>query len=339
VIITGVHFFTVTFAALVYLSALSIAGIASSILNGLQTFLRGTKAFGWIGFVVSVLVAWGIFLYQLLGPGFGGNEILKNMAIASAISSTIIATIFLIITVILLAIFAAAAIVFSILLLLLFFIDAILALFGKKTLTQRLTEAIANSIYDVDYILADFNSEDRLNFNIAAITLVDDDQGITENNAFYLTIEITNTITYRKQANAGEARRSAFDYILQSDQVDQHDGLPANTMRDEWVKIGNSQLRYTTTIPSTEPISFGLPSINSPVDVYLTEAFAIPYQGCWAVVGIETNNCDWEYIKNSSHIDVGSELLFDILPSTISGFMDLENWTEGQINDPESTRP
>ncbi|MFZ0546726.1 MAG: LamG-like jellyroll fold domain-containing protein [Candidatus Promineifilaceae bacterium] len=335
-VVQSVHLVVLLGAIIVYAAIItSGAVIAATTMSRLTNFIKGSRAFGWIGFVISILVAWGLFLYQLLGPGFDGNQIAKNLAIATAIAGTAVAIIFLVLDILIGLVFAALGPIGTIILLLLFIIDAILFLIGEKTITERLTEAIANSIYDVDFVLANFNSPDRLSFDLSNMTLVDDRLGITEDNSFYVTIDITNTIEHRKSSNDGEARRTTTAYFVEEGEIDHE--VAGNSMRADWTAIPNSRkLTFTTTITSATAFGFGEPGINKPINnLYLTESYALPYQGCWAVFGQETNNCDWEYIKDSNHIDVGSELLFDILPSTISGFMDVDSWAYGQVGGPE----
>ena len=332
-LVVHVVHFIVLFSALIALLVLINASVqvAAHILIRLSSFLTASKAFGWIGFIVTVVVAWGVFLYQWLGPGFDGNKVAKEVALSATVSSIIVALIYLLIDVVLALVLGPAAVIGVLLLLLLFIIDAILALEGKKTVTQRLTEAINETIFDIDFVLANFNSEDRLSFDISTLQLVDESLGLIEDNAFHLSLNITNTISYRKQSNASEADRSVFAYYLQRTPVDQHQDLQGNSMSDAWVKLGNSQLRMATTITTSQPISFSTPGLNQFMNVYLSEAYALPYQGCWAFAGLESNTCRWEFIKASTHVNIGEELLFDILPNTISGFMALDQWTDGEI--------
>ncbi len=313
---------------------LSLAGPAAASLQGLaaaaryQKFLQGSKAYGAIGFIVAILVTWGMFLYQWLSGDFGGNKISRNFSIATSIASTAIAIALLLIDVVLKIVASAAlAAVGTIFVLLLVIVDTILYFAGEKTVTQRLTEVIARATYDVDFILSNFNSPKRLAFDLSDLRLADEELGFTIGNAIYPAFAITNTIHFRKQSNNSEARRSAFSYSVQQTENDQHGGLNGNSMNGDWVIVNGRKLQYTTTITSAFPLNFVTSGINQSLpSLYLSEAYAIPYQGCWAVVGIETNDCDWAYIKGTNHIDVGAELYFDILPTTVSAFAAVTAW-------------
>ncbi|MCA9998882.1 MAG: hypothetical protein KDE56_24130, partial [Anaerolineales bacterium] len=303
---------------------------ALQLINQLTSLLKGTVVFAVIGFVFSVILAWGVFLYQLI-QGFGGNKIARNVALSVAISGTIVAVIFLLINIAIFLLIGAAltlAVVGMVLLLLFAIVEAILFLAGEKTLTERLTEVIADGLYDVDFIVANFNSDERLDFNLKGIELQDESLGISVDNGFYATFAITNTINFRKQANDDEARRTAVSYHVQPSETDQHATLSGNSMHGDWVSLPGRALQYTTTVTGETAVSFSDSStgLNQPIrNLYLTEAYALPYKGCW--LGIDSA-CNWEYIKGSTHIDVGSELLFDIFPATIAEFANLQGWSD-----------
>ncbi|MFZ0545948.1 MAG: hypothetical protein WAM60_10950, partial [Candidatus Promineifilaceae bacterium] len=200
-----------------------------------QAYIKGSEVFGKLGFVLGIIIPWGFFLYEWLSGGFGGNKIARNYNIAIAIASTTIALVFFFLDVVLklligVLVSAAAAAVASIFILLIAIVDVILYFAGEKTITERITEEIADSIYDIDFILSGFNSPNRLSFNLTDITLADDSLGFTVGNSFYPVLTITNTIHFRKQSNNDEARRSAFAYYIQTAEIDQHDDLNGNSM-------------------------------------------------------------------------------------------------------------
>src|SRR5690606_11699751 len=138
-------------------------------------------------------------------------------------------------------------------------------------------------------------------------------------------LSITNTITHRKKVGDAQARRTAVAYYIQNSEIDRHKTLAGNSMREAWVPLPNSdQLRYTTTVKSSIFFPLGEAGLNQPAgNIYLTEAYALPYRGCWSVFGSGNYDCNWSYIKGSTHIVIGSELLFDILPATIEEFVDV----------------
>ncbi|MEM7117131.1 MAG: LamG-like jellyroll fold domain-containing protein, partial [Chloroflexota bacterium] len=331
--------FAIVSHALVNLLKLVTSGAAAAQAAAIATydkFIRGSYASGYAGFIMSLLIAWGMFLYQWGAGQFGGNKIVRNFNIAVAIATTAIAiATFLIDVVLKVAVTAAVSAFGTLLVLLVAIIDVILYFAGEKTITQRATEAIARATYDVDFILSNFNSAKRLSFDLTDVILADEALGFTQGNAFHPVFDIDNTIHFRKQSNNDEARRSAFAYYVQSAETDRHGSLNGNSMGGDWTPINGRKLQYTTTITGTSPITFTTVGLNKPISaLYLTEAFAIPYQGCWSVFGAETDDCDWAYIKGSNHVDTGSELYFDILPATVAAFAQVTAWNGGSASLP-----
>ena len=105
--------------------------------------------------------------------------------------------------------------------------------------------------------------------------------------------------------------------------------LKGNSIREQWVTLPGRALQYTTTVTS-DAYQFATAGtgLNRPIaDFYLTEAYALPYRGCWLGV----SGCNREYVFGSLHIDVGEELLFDVFPATLAEFVDFETWTDGAI--------
>src|SRR5690606_33895836 len=117
----------------------------------------------------------------------------KNMAMSVAIASSIVALAILVTEVVLAALLGGTVAIFTVLLLIFFIVEIILFFSGIKTMSERFTELIADSIYDVDLILKNYNSPDRLNFNITDFELVNEALGMTAGNSFRLTVSITNT--------------------------------------------------------------------------------------------------------------------------------------------------
>ncbi|MCA9981067.1 MAG: hypothetical protein KDD89_09540, partial [Anaerolineales bacterium] len=290
-------------------------------------FVKGSSAYGFFGFAVALSLAWGMFLYQWYSGVYGGNAILRNFGIALAIAQTIIAIVMLVLDVVLVFIGAAVAAVGTIFILLLAIVDAILYLSGEKTLTERMTEAIAETIYDIDFILANFNSPGRLDVSLDEMQLVNDSLGFTAGNGFYPSVSVTNTISFRQQASNGEARRSAFEYAIVLSEGDTSHNLAGNSMRSAWDTLNGRKLIYTTTVTNSASIDFGTAGFNKTMsNFYLRERFTIPYQGCWSFAGIESNTCDWEYIRGTNYINIGGEMVLDVLPDTVAGFAAVHSW-------------
>ncbi len=328
-----VHLITVVTAItrmiMVFTGALSVLLTA---FNTLNNFVRGSPAFGAFTFLLQVGSAWGMFLFQLLGVGFDGNAIAKGYALATAVAQTIIALVLLVVqglgqilAVLVSTVFASSGIG-TILLLIFFIVDVILFFAGEKTITERWTEAIADTLYDVDYVLSNFGSGDRLDFQFNKFEPVNPDLGFSAANGFVPVMSITNTIEYRKNSNDNQAKRTVMQYTLQYDTIDQHGDLPGNSMRSDWQALPGRALQYATVITPTQPYFNPLAGLNRNFpNIYVTEAYAVPYEGCWTIGSTEVD-CDWEYLKGSNHLEVGRTFLLDILPATVEEFVDFDAW-------------
>jgi hypothetical protein len=65
-------------------------------------------------------------------------------------------------------------------------------------------------------------------------------------------------------------------------------------------------------------------------DLYFTEAYAAPYRACWQLIEVEFD-CDWYHYNDSNHINLGSDVVFDIFPATLAEFVSLTWNANGTI--------
>jgi type II secretory pathway pseudopilin PulG len=166
------------------------------------------------------------------------------------------------------------------------------------------------------------------------------DHGFVVGNKLLFGVAFTNTIdlvglpaniggAYPYQYDMDNLRSSTFDYRLQTAETDFHEDLNRDTMKDEWQyadgdgpqwgDVGHTwyqhepvyvtrALRYTDGVPLTEA------GINRPLQLYLSEAFAIPSQNC--ISGV----CTVWTERDSRHYDMSSSLTFDVFPATLDEF-------------------
>ncbi|MEM8859471.1 MAG: LamG-like jellyroll fold domain-containing protein, partial [Chloroflexota bacterium] len=278
------------------------------------------KAVGAIGLAIGLIGAWGFFIAQAVSTGFK-NGFERDSALAYAIAATIVILIFFILD---------ASIIGTIIVLLIALVDAILALFGETGFTVWLTEAIASLIYDADLVISNFDDSERFDIGISSLVLANTAEGFTSGNGLFYTIDITNTLKYYSYSSVSEARRTSVAYSIEEDDGDQHSGLENNGMRDDWDSIGDRQVQFSTTIQNGQAIAMPGTGINSDLEgrFYLSEAYSVPYEGCWLVIGIEAD-CTWYYQKGTNPISLGEFQIFDVLPPTISEFVDLNSWNLG----------
>ena len=112
--------------------------------------------------------------------------------------------------------------------------------------------------------------------------------------------------------NDDTLRQSTFAYTLQNEQIDKHQSLSQNTLN--WPN-------NTEVFNPAQNFTFSRAGINQyATDIYLTEAFNIPSIDCW---GFIFQVCAEKSYKDSYHYNWTSYFVFDILPNSFDGFVDL----------------
>jgi hypothetical protein len=298
----------------------TVAGFAATVSKAL-TAGRAFQGMGVIGLVLGTTMTWGMVGYMLITGKVKGVS--ASYAIAMAIASTIVLMIYFVLDVIGL----------GILVLILVFCDAVMAIFNMKGPTQLLTEAISSTLYDVRMLITNLDDSTRLKLALDNVSLSDPDGGFTVSNSLVFTVSATNTLKYRTYSYDGTTidfndldSRAVFRYYAQAAEVDRHNQLTEGEMSGEWVKVSSDQAKTSATASLAVPLSDLGTGIAQSLDgnFYLTEAYITPYQGCWKVAGAVVN-CNWYKFSGSSHINLGEEMVYDVLPSTLDEF-EAMNW-------------
>ncbi len=331
-----------------------VRGYQSAVSLGVDAFshvkqvVKQNKVFGKVGTILSVILVWSLFAAS------GGGKAAAAYAIAATIVEVLLFALSLI------------PVVGQILVLLITIVDIIAYLIcetfdlsgaGCNGIVGNITAVLADLFYDVDYII-DLEDPDRLNIAYQSLSLADEDGGYTTANTLQITMVVTSTILndglLRTETTGGSGfpvnidrvsdyRKSTFIYQMQTAETDLHNSLNLDQMRDDWqVSVNRTEAygnvttsfgdiyvtKYPTATVNFADIGAGINQSLKPL--YLTEAFAAPYEECVTVI---FSFCDWESLRHSSHFDVGENLIFDILPSTLDGFYRLTNVNGGYALD------
>ena len=192
---------------------------------------------------------------------------------------------------------------------------------------------------------------ERLSLHDFDSELVDEEAGVVEGNQMRYTIGLTNTIDlvkvpitpfrelYGYQFNDDTLASSTFGYRWQTEKHAFHSELSRGTVVTEWEETDGGRPYYITpTIPS-DPIALPQAGINRPIDgLYFSEAYAVPEQECWMFDG-----CSIQTERSTSHFDMGSDLIYDVLPATLDGFYQLarkgDGWALAWSQDGDLTFP
>ncbi len=314
---------------------------------------NGALAVGVVFTIISVAITWAAFVTQFYTTDMKWGSMGADSAFAGAIATTIV-------TVLLFVLFAALGPIGAIIGAVIGLINAIASLICSALPAEKqsseagtwlcggITGIITNLIKGLIYsgaIMVQLSPTDydRLEFYDLQDDLVDPDLGVVEGNAIRYTISLTNTLKlakvpwsplaqeYRYQFNTSNLKESTFQYKWQTSQNSFHSGLSLDTMWSAWKDGGNGRY-YITNTQQSDPIVL-LAGINHPTQgLYLSEAYAVPEQECWAFVG-----CSIETEKSTSHFMIGEDMRLDVLPSTVGGFHSLtrkgsgwaQSWGQG----------
>src|SRR5512139_1824848 len=166
---------------------------------------------------------------------------------------------------------------------------------------------------------------DRLELNNFDTKLADEEAGVVTGNKMTYSVQLTDTIELVKtpislwevdwgwQFNDENLHRSNFGYRWQTKKDDFEEELSLGGMPRKWV-VSGPRLKTNLPLPS-EGIELGQAGINRPVTLYLSEGYAVPEQECWGFLG--TGSCQVVAEQSTSHFDMGSGMIYDILPATL----------------------
>ena len=309
---------------------ISIASQAPRMALGLLSGLSSTtRVITPAAVIIGVLIIWGLFVVQLSQIGWKTGGAAFSILLSQALAQTILLLVF----------FALQLIfgwVFTIIMLLIWIIDFFLWLFGEQTIMGWLTNALADVLYDVDFVINNLDDPERLDIGVDEVTLVDEEGGFTVENSLNFVASITTTLDVGGAVTDG--RRATFRYFLEREGTDHHAALNMKDMQNEWTAIRNEALpswlpayylqavQTASTVNNGQSVPLALHAgINRSLsgELYLNEGMVIPYEGCWVDwLGID-ETCKWYSVKDSNWIDLGEYQVFDILPATLDEFASL----------------
>ncbi len=307
-----------------YKTGIGIANVLKS------TTVSSFKAVGKFGLVLGALVPWIIFLttegsvlWKMITTGEGGS-----IALAVYTAYTLASTI---ITIVMFALEYIPVIgtIFAFLFMILYTVDAVLFLLGEKSVTDRMTEELAKLLYDVDLIVTNMDSSDRIDLDITGRTLTTPEDGFVVSNSISYTIDITNTIKYGGDSTASQARHAAFLYTIDGAPIDRSASVSESEMSGDWVSAGNNQVRLNRIASSTTVLA--LSSIGTGInrsfdgELYVNEAYQLPFRGCW--FKYTPINCSVETFGGYTYLNVGAGESLDIFPDSLTDFYGL-GWND-----------
>jgi hypothetical protein len=180
-------------------------------------------------------------------------------------------------------------------------------------------------------IIVDMSAKNRLEFSGWNYTLVHPEKGMVAGNEINIHVNITNTVAkadippdsiwanvfWKQWHNDDNIRKSSFRYKWsESDWATVDAQYNADATR--WQPTTED---HTFELPQTANSSQGFPlnktGIRGP-KAYLIEGYAVPEQECWG--WFPYGGCGIHKNTGSNVYDVGSSLMFAVLPNTLDGF-------------------
>ncbi len=305
--------------------------------NEMTAIAKANRAVGGIGLVLAVGATVGLFVYAGMSSGLFSETggIAFNTALAYAIATTIVTLVLFLIDLI--------PAVGSLFVLTIYFIDALLLLACKcKGVQDLLTEALAKSLYDIDSVITNFGSTERLDYDID-IAFTNPEAGFTTDNGVIFTANITNTLRYDNDNSPGDAKKTTVQHRFSNfaavgigAMVNSLSTLAGSTSYN-WFWGGNGGAIQNIEHVSRDAISFGLAwhrrerldRQNQPLRLAVggpVRAVALPYRGCWKVLGITAKCNKWQgHHRQQLAFPLDGYYKFDILPTTLTRFHDM-NW-------------
>jgi hypothetical protein len=301
--------------------------------------------------VISVIVTWGAFIAMMGASGIKPGSLAFNAALAGTIAATATATIMFAIGFI--------PVVGQIIVAIVAAIDAVIfALCGAfgwgegkvgqyfcKGISGWVSEGIKWMIYGAT-VMVDMEDDNRLQLSQFDQIFADERKGTSVGNELDYSVHVTNTLrlssipidwkaaAYFYQYNDGVVKSSTFDYQwMETDETDIHDDLSRKDMTGAWSPADEDHTFYIAQDMVTDQSTpLDEAGINRPISLYLAEGFAIPTQECWAVpippawgvppipfVTLEPV-CYIRTEKDTTHLDLGQSLKYDVFPATLDEF-------------------
>ena len=294
------------------------------------------RAVGKIGLGIGLLVAAGLFVYSAFSAGvlFKPNSIAFNTFLANAIASTILTVMLF-----LLDLIPGGGVLISIL----YAVDALMYLICRcKGVQDTVTQAIAKSLYGTYTLISNFNSPSRLDYDFKDVTFGSSEMGFIPGNTVRYSMQVTDTIHFSGYGDGfGDAKELTLRYWLETDDAAHDDDIAQGEMSSAWHKIsdGSSGLFTASTgmmsttqlVTQTTKIFFNMlqSGINRSLSgtLYLNEGVVVPYLACWRFFDTSLtldHTCTVHSYEDTLHYNVGQSLYFDILPTTLNSFHDLD---------------
>ncbi|MCA9875491.1 MAG: hypothetical protein KC441_17595, partial [Anaerolineales bacterium] len=205
-------------------------------------------------------------------------------------------------------------------------IDIILFALGINfSITGKLTEVIANAIYQFD-----LSVDTAVNTGSIATQLMDPAAGMVAGNEMIFSMPITTVITQSHKVDIGEDEFRSNSYVYDLAALDAYQSGLSTSHGDragDWAVVDSTVLGYIGTVSDTVSYEATLSAgINRSFVFYLDTAYDLLGKSCWW-----GSDCKDKYVDGTDSTEVGSAIVFDVYPSTVEEFVDVTAWSMGNL--------
>lgn len=334
----------VTMVRLLIGSGMGTLKAVNKVLSLSSEFLGTSRAMAWLGLVIEIGVAWGIFIYALAAGWVSAGSVGMDMLLAQTIAATIYAILNFVLS---------ASIVGLIIVAILGVVDLVLSLLGVGwTLSGLAVESITKALFSYELAI-DPEADNLSKVGPLETCLVDPDHGMAAGVEFDFGITITNTVThqdprdlrtqlYISYFDEQQIRSTSFEYRLRKHVYSISTKLWETNRRGHWHVSRHHTFRhhqmYTGWVVQDlhTTSSIDQPGINQTVPLVLNSAYALPGVECWTIpipcpcppLGyIPLFICFKKGLEGSPDpVRFGDGITFDVFPATLDAFVDVAGW-------------
>ncbi len=324
----------ITFSLGLSKGAAAFGSVSKAIAAAPDAFRAASKASAIVGLIISVGPGIALFAAQMfsgaLAPGSGAFfQALSNLAATIIVAVLLFAVASIpLVGPLIMAIVALIDILASVVCKALGVGPGVVKDFVCGGLTGLLTQFISFFFYAAETTIVDMGNPNHLQVGRLQQTLLDPAAGTSQGNGINASMVITSTI-YRNNPSSAlgrlydhfddfRLRRSAFEYQLVTGQqpidAPAYAGVNTDPKPDGYWLDTSSAHTFYRVVTATRTITFTQAGLNQSFNLYLAEGYAVNTQTCYFFY------CRLRDKNDTTFINVGDSLRYDIFPATLDGF-------------------
>jgi|GEM_PF-861398 len=314
-----------------------------AVLRSSSKFIGAAKVIAVAALIISIGIAWGIFIYVLVTEDIPANSVAFDMLLAQTIAATIVA---------ILMFALSLTIVGTIIVAIVSLVDIVLIILGSDwTITGWVTDVITKAIFSYELAI-NVEAKDLVTMGGLEVAFVRPGMGMVAGAELEFSTALTTTVThqdpkdwrtrsYMWMYNEDQLRSTTFKYKLHPTSTSLSARLGEvsgawDVSRDHKFWGRQMYAGWKRDTPST--ITTLEAGINSQVDLKLTSAYAVPGVACWTLVIVipfppiylPIPVCYRKGVDGAGSDTVGP-IVLDVLPRTLDEFVDVASWADGMV--------